>query len=245
MKTFIIIQARMNSTRLPGKVMLPLCGTTVLEMMLKRLSAFHERIIIATTDDGSEAPIVEVCNRHGVKYHRGDTDDVLGRYYEAAVKYAADDGDAIVRLTSDCPLIDGGIVRRCIETFEQSGCDYLSNTGGSRRSFPRGLDCEVLRFEALQRAFFRAKKPFEREHVTPYIHTTHKEEFTHTFIRDNEDNSKYRLTLDEGDDYLAIQEVYKHFDCRVDFDYGALLATLKKHPYIYHLNSHVTQKKPG
>lgn len=238
---FIIIQARMTSTRLPKKVMLPLCDTTVLGVMIKRLQAFKKDIVIATTNDGSEEPIVNFCQEEGLKYHRGDTDDVLSRYYEAGIKYGAEDEDVIVRLTSDCPLIDADIVKQCIDAFMQKEVDYLSNL--SPRTYPRGLDCEVFSFAALQKAFFSAKQPHEREHVTPFIHATHKEEFALESIKDKEDNSAYRLTLDEEDDYKAIKEVYKLLDCQTDFSYQKLLEVLQQNPYIQQINKDVAQKK--
>ncbi|MGM0623945.1 MAG: cytidylyltransferase domain-containing protein [Campylobacterota bacterium] len=240
-KLFIIIQARMTSTRLPKKVMLALCGTSVLGMMLRRLERFRDNIIIATTDDGSEAPIVAFARQEGLRYHRGDTDDVLSRYYESGIKYGAEDEDIIVRLTSDCPLIDADIVQRCIETFTQKEVDYLSNI--SPRTYPRGLDCEVFSFGSLQKAFFRAKQPHEREHVTPFIHTTHKGEFTHASVVDNEDNAAYRLTLDEKADYEAIKEVYRLLDCRSDFSYQTLIEVLKANPHVKLINKDVAQKK--
>ncbi len=238
---FVIIQARMGSTRLHGKVLLPLCGKTVLEMMFERLKPFADNIIVATTDDGSEEPIVKLCERLGVRYHRGDTDDVLSRYYEAGVKYGAEDSDTIVRLTSDCPLIDPTLVQQVIDRFRQSGCDYASNVG--KRTYPRGMDTEVFSFAALQKAFFQAREPFEREHVTPYIRDTHKSEFHIERVKDSRDNSKYRLTLDEFDDYKAIQKVYNHFGCSADFTYEQLLDALYEKQEIHALNAHVEQKK--
>jgi len=222
--------------------MLPLCNKSVLEVMLQRLQCFKKDIIVATTDDGSETPIVGLCKRLGIRYHRGDTEDVLGRYYEAGVKYGAEDEDTIVRLTSDCPLIDAQIVQQCIEKFRDEKVDYLSNVG-KQRTFPRGLDCEVFNFSTLQEAFFRAKTPYEREHVTPFIHTTHKEEFAISHLKDVHDNSKYRLTLDEPKDYEAITKLYTLLKCKVSFDYVELLSVLKNNPSIYEINKDVAQKK--
>ena len=242
MQQYIIIQARMTSTRLPNKVMLPLCGKSVLEVMIDRLGVFKNDIIIATTDDGSEKPIVDLCERLGLKYHRGDTDDVLGRYYEAGVKYGAQDDDTIVRLTSDCPFIDPQIVAECIEKFQKQGCDYLSNTG-KKRTYPRGLDVEVLSFKSLQEAFFRGKKPYEREHVTPFIHTSNRSEFKIGHYQAKEDKSFYRLTLDDSKDYEAIVQLYELLNCCTDFSYEKLLETLHNNPYIYEINKEVEQKK--
>jgi len=240
-KPYIIIQARMTSTRLPGKVMLPLCGVTVLEMMFKRLAPFHDQLIVATTNDGSEAPIVELCNELGIRSYRGDTDHVLSRYYECAVHFGAKQGDTIVRLTSDCPVIDPDIIAECIDTYETSGADYCSNT--MSRSYPRGMDCEVFSFIALDKAYREAETPFETEHVTTFIHTTQKEMFVHAEVKDSEDNSRFRLTVDEPDDYAMVERLYKLLGCRSDFSYSELIDTLKTHPEVAELNAHVEQKK--
>lgn len=237
----IIIQARVTSTRLPGKILLPLCGKTALEIMLDRLDFFRKHIIIATTNDGSEKPIVQLCESGGIKYYQGDTDDVLSRYYETAKKYGAKKSDKIVRLTSDCPLIDQDILKKIIGFYEAGEYDYVSNT--YERTYPRGLDCEVFSFKALEESFNKAKTTFEKEHVTTYIHTTHKDEFTIGSFKDEKDNSKYRLTLDEKDDYEAIEELYKLFQCRVSFSYNELINKLESNKYIYDINHHIEQKK--
>jgi len=237
----IIIQARMTSTRLAGKVMLPLCHKTVLEIMLERLSGFTNQIILATTDDGSETPIVNLCKTLGMRYYRGDTQNVLSRYYHAAIQHGAKLGDTVVRLTSDCPLIDQNLLSDMLTAFDDNQYDYLSNT--VERTYPRGLDIEVFTFDALYKAFGNAITEFEKEHVTTYIHTTHKDDFLIGYYRDNDDNSKYRLTLDEKDDYMAIKELYRHLHCKTDYSYDKLIETLMANPYIYELNAHVEQKK--
>jgi len=236
-KLFIIIQARMTSTRLPGKVLLPLCGKTVLEVMLDRLKSYHYDIIIATTNDGSEKPIVDFCEKLDVKYYRGDTDNVLERYHDSAMAFGAKEDDTIVRLTSDCPLIDETIISRIISFYHDNSFEYVSNC--LHRTYPRGLDVEVFSFNSLQNAMQNATKYADKEHVTPYI----KEHVKVGDFIDCHDNSKYRLTLDEDDDYTAIKEVYKHLDCRVDFSYDDVITVLEDNPYIYKINAHIEQKK--
>ncbi len=237
----IIIQARMTSTRLSGKVMLPLCDSTVLEVMFQRLPKFKDQIILATTDDGSEAPIVDLCKTLNIRYYRGDTQNVLSRYYEAALSHGARSGDTIVRLTSDCPLIDQQLLLDMLTEFDINQYDYLSNT--VQRTYPRGLDVEVFTFDALQKAHSNATTEFEKEHVTTYMHTTHKEEFSQGYYQDSSNNSKYRLTLDEEDDYRAIKELYHLLDCRTDYSYATLIEILKANPHIYAINAHIEQKK--
>ena len=235
---FIIIQARMTSTRLPAKVMLPLSGKTVLEVMIDRLEPFKDKIIIATTNDGTQKPIVDICNKENIKYYEGDTQNVLSRYYESAVKFGAQDDDIIVRCTSDCPIIDKYIVQNTIDFFISSKADYTSSSG-----FPRGMDTEVFRFSLLKEANENANSDYEKEHVTPYIYKTNKDRLKITAFKNKNDDSRYRLTLDEEDDYKAIKEVYKLFDNQIDFSYSELMQKLHENPYIYSINSHVEQKK--
>ncbi len=235
---FIIIQARMTSTRLPAKVMLPLCDKTVLEVMIDRLEPFRDKIIIATTNDGTQKPIVDICNKLNLKYYEGDTKNVLSRYYESAIKFGAKDGDIIVRCTSDCPIIDKNIVQNTIDVFVSSEADYTYSSG-----FPRGIDTEVFRFLLLKEAHENASSNYEKEHVTPYIYKTNKDRLKITAFKNKNDDSRYRLTLDEDDDYKAIKEVYKLFDNQTDFSYPELMLKLHENPYIYSINSHVEQKK--
>lgn len=237
MNLYIIIQARMTSTRLPAKVMLPLCSKTVLEMMLQRLEVFKENIIIATTNDGSEAPIVKLCESLHVNYYQGDTENVLSRYYHAAEKFGADEESIIVRCTSDCPLIDADIIKNAVEFFKQSDAEYVCACQES--GFPRGMDTEVFTFKHLQEAYENASTPHHKEHVTPYI----KEHVKCAMYKNKNDHSKYRLTLDEKDDYKAIKELYAKLKCRSDFSYEELIETLEQNSYIYEMNKHVEQKK--
>ena len=233
----IVIQARMTSTRLSAKVMLPLCGKTVLEVMLERLGEFKDNIIIATTDDGSQTPIVELCKRLHVSYFEGDTNDVLARYYHAARKFGADDETIIVRCTSDCPLIDPDIVKKSIEFFTTRDAEYVCACQDS--GFPRGMDTEVFSFKHLKEAYENALTEHHKEHVTPYV----KEKVRCASYKNKDDHSKYRLTLDEADDYKAITELYKKLGCRTDFSYEEMIQTLEQNPEIYEINKHVEQKK--
>jgi spore coat polysaccharide biosynthesis protein SpsF len=240
-KLFIIIQARMTSIRLPGKVMLPLCEKTVLEVMFERISNYKNQIIIATTNDDTEKPIIALCERLGINVYRGDTNNVLSRYYEAAIHYGAKKDDIIVRLTSDCPLHDQEVVHKVIEAFKKSKCDFMSNA--IHRKFPRGLDVAVFRFKLLKEAFNNATTDYEKEHVTAYFYSHSNGKIKIESYEDIDDNSKYRLTLDEEDDYNVIKEVYKRFNCKTDFMYDELIAMLNKNSYIHEMNAHVEQKK--
>jgi spore coat polysaccharide biosynthesis protein SpsF len=236
-KIFLIIQARMTSTRLPKKVVLPLCGKTVLEVMMERLAPFKDNIIIATTNDGTQQPIINICQKQHLKYYEGDTNNVLSRYYEAALAFGAKENDIIVRCTSDCPLIDKEIVQKTIDFFISSKADYTRNSG-----FPIGISAEVFRFSLLKEAYEKAQSDYEKEHVTPYMYISSKDKLKITTFKSEKDESNYRITLDEIDDYTAIQEIYNLFDCQTDFSYQELVNKLKGNPYIYDLNSHVVQK---
>lgn len=232
----IIIQARMTSSRLPAKVMLPLCGKSVLEVMLERLQRFKENIIIATTDDGTQTPIVELCKDLQINYVEGDSDHVLARYYKAALKFDLYEDDIIVRLTSDCPLIDPKIVQETIRFFQNSDAEYVCACQNS--GFPRGMDTEVFRVKHLREAYLNATSEYEKEHVTPYI----KKHFKCSSFKNPTDHSKYRLTLDESDDYKAIVALYDKLSCRNDFSYAEMITILEQNPQIYELNKHVEQK---
>ncbi|MDX2505219.1 MAG: glycosyltransferase family protein [Gammaproteobacteria bacterium] len=238
---YIIIQARMTSTRLPGKIMLPLCNKPVLQVMLERLQRFKSSIIIATTNDGTEQPIVELCQRLGVRYFQGDTNNVLQRYYHAATHFAAKNENIVVRITSDCPLIDPLLTQSTIDYYINNQFDYVN--AGSGTGFPRGMDTEVFSYGLLKEAYLNATQEYEQEHVTPYFYKTCADKLAIGQYRNHSDHSKYRLTLDEESDYLAIQKVYKKLSCKTDFNYDDLIKILENNPYIYELNAAVEQKK--
>ncbi|WP_105168784.1 cytidylyltransferase domain-containing protein [Pseudoalteromonas sp. T1lg23B] len=234
----IIIQARMTSTRLPGKVMLPLCNSSVLQTMLERLPNLHDNIIIATTNDGSESPIIELCKNLNIKYFRGETDDVLGRYYYAAKQFGANEKTTIVRLTSDCPLIDEAL---CLRVINKHLCgDYDIVSLGPHSGYPRGLDCCAFGFNLLSNTHQKATLPADREHVT--LGMTKFNEVSSYIFSALEDLSHLRLTLDEQDDYTAIKQIYGKFGNKTDFSYSELIKTLKKFPELTDINKHVEQK---
>ena len=210
MKTVIIDQARMTSTRLPGKVMKEVLGKPLLEYQIERLKRANEadQLVIATTTNDTDQPIVELCKRLGVAYYSGSEEDVLSRYYEAATEFGA---DVVVRVTSDCPLIDPAVVDKVIKHYKDNWdkYDYVSNT--LTRTYPRGLDTEVFSYKVLQEAFFNAKEQSEREHVTPYI-CWHPERYRLGNVFHHENQSQHRWTVDTPEDFelikLILQELY-------------------------------------
>jgi spore coat polysaccharide biosynthesis protein SpsF len=236
MKTIAVIQARMSSTRLPGKVMLDLAGKTVLNRVVSRVSQIHgiDEIIIATSSQAVDEIIVRSARKMGVKVHRGSLEDVLSRYYEVAVNEKA---DLIMRITSDCPLLDpvqsGKVLQRIGEH------DYASNF--LKRTLPRGLDTEVFTFDALERTFKEAHEQVFREHVTPFIYNNPSLFKVCSVYEESADYSHYRWTLDTLDDYLLLHKIYEHLDS--EFGYEDVLAIMKRHPEWVKINEHVEQKK--
>lgn len=234
----LIIQARMTSTRLPGKVMLPLCGMPVLQVMIERLPTWRQQIIVATTNDGTEQPIIQLCQQLGIRYFQGDTDDVLARYYHAATFFGADDTTTIVRLTSDCPLIDDALTSQVIQTFGFGGYDMVSL--GPHSGYPRGLDCCAFAYALLSNTHRKATHPADREHVT--LGMAKFVDLKTLTLSAGEDLSHYRLTLDEPDDYQALIAVYGEFTNNLSFSYEALKKVLKEKSYLYDINKNVMQK---
>ena len=244
MKIVAIVQARMGSTRLPGKVMKPLLGEPMLARLLERLArcAKLDDIVVATTDDGSEQPIVELVDALDVHVFCGSEDDVLGRYHGAAQRCGA---DVVVRITSDCPLIAPEIVDKCVEDFLASGgeVDYASNV--FTRTYPRGLDTEVFSVGALETAFNEATTPPDREHVTPFV-WRQPQRFRLLDVVATEDHSDLRWTVDTPEDFELVNKIYGAlYPTNPAFSYRDVLRLLGEHPEWSDLNRHVEQKKGG
>ncbi|MFU2508127.1 cytidylyltransferase domain-containing protein [Pseudoalteromonas sp. ASV78] len=238
---YIVIQARMTSSRLPKKVMLPLGTKPVLEVMIERLAPLKEKIIIATTDDGTQRPITELCKRLGVKFVEGNTNNVLSRYYLAAKSVNALPETVIVRCTSDCPLIDLTESARVIDHFYSLRSEYDYISAGPHCGFPNGFDTEVFTFEALETAYRLATEDFEKEHMTQYICRNMRV----ADYKNSDDLSHWRLTLDEPADYELINAIYSLFDYRTDFTFCELKQMLSAHPDILKLNEQVEQIQVG
>jgi spore coat polysaccharide biosynthesis protein SpsF len=243
MKTVAIIQARMSSTRLPGKVLLPLGDETVLGQVVRRVKLCRrvDEVIVATTDAPDDGAIVRECGQIGVGWYRGSLTDVLGRYHGAARAAGA---EVVARVTSDCPLFDPTVLDSMMERFcglrqNGAGVDYLSNT--LKRRYPRGLDAEVFTFAALDKAQAEARADFEREHVTPYFYR-HPELFRLSSYEGAEDHAGERWTLDTPEDYQMLQAVYRELGGGI-FSTAAVLNFLKRHPEVGRLNAHIEQKK--
>jgi spore coat polysaccharide biosynthesis protein SpsF len=193
-------------------------------------------VMVAATDSAADDAIMSECERQGVCCFRGSEDDVLDRYYQAA---QGCDADAIVRITSDCPLIDPGLVDEAVSVFWDQRADYASNT--IVHTYPRGLDTEVFSRAALECAWAGAAKSYEREHVTPYFYE-HPELFRIASICWPVDRSHLRWTLDTAEDLELIRKIYSRFGNRDTFGWQEALALVEREPELAELNSHVLQK---
>lgn len=242
MKVVCIVQARVGSTRLPGKVLKQICGKIVLEHDIDRLKRVKniDEIVIATTTLEKDNAIVKECERLGVKYFRGSEEDVLSRYYYAAKENNA---DVVVRITSDCPLIDPEISNDVIKYYlnNKDKYDYVSNT--IERTYPRGLDTEVFSFKALEKAFNEAISERYREHVTPYIWDNPKV-FRLAQYKNSQDYSDLRWTLDTEEDFELIDKIYNllYPNMHSKFQFQNILSLYHKYPELYDMNKEIIQK---
>lgn len=242
MRITVIIQARMGSSRLPEKVMLKICGKTVLEHVINRVkkAKLVDEIIIATTNEEFDDIIAREAVKCGVKYFKGSEDDVLSRYYYAAKENAS---DLVVRITSDCPLIDPHIIDEVIDFYLTNDYDIVTNAGNDviQRTYPRGLDVETFSFAALEQAHNNAKEKYQREHVTPYIYENSEKI---CYYKNKVNYSKHRWTLDTEEDFELINIIYNNlYDGEYDFYFQDILDFVNNNPELIKINSHIEQKK--
>ncbi len=240
MKPIAIVQARMSSTRLPGKVLKELAGGTVLEYVIRRcqLSRRLAGVIVATTGEPIDDPIADAARSMRIGVFRGSRDDVLDRYVQAALDAGA---DPIVRITSDCPLIEPAIIDDVLESYERTGAEFIYTEG-----FPRGTgDAELVTLAALQRTrqLTRPDEAYYREHVITFP-WRHPEQFRHHVVEAPSEvrDLDYRLCVDEEDDLQVIRRICTHFSPRIDFDLTEIVAYLGRHPEVAAVNRHVVQK---
>jgi spore coat polysaccharide biosynthesis protein SpsF len=238
MKIVAIVQARMGSTRLPGKVLMDLGGSTVLARVVARLlrSRLIHQVVVATTTSSADDSIVSGCRSLCVPCFRGSEDDVLGRYYDAAQEYGA---QAVVRVTADCPIIDPEIVDRTIAFFHEKNADYAAND--VPRTFPRGLDTEVFTVSSLKLAWEQAREPYQREHVTPYFYE-HPEIFRIASLIGEGEGTRYRWTLDTESDLKLLRAIYLKFLNQDAFGCADVLALLQREPELGDLNFGILQE---
>jgi len=234
-----IIQARMTSSRLPGKVMLEIRGKPVLTYLIERVRAIPhiDQVVIATTDNATDDVLENFCKREGILCYRGSENDVLCRYFEAARLFGA---RHIARITSDCPLIDPQICGNAIGLYFREKLDYLCLS----QAFAEGLDFEIFSFDALEIAHERATRKYEREHVTRYFHN-HPESFRLGKMENNCDDSRYRITIDEPEDFDVVKTLVEalHEEGAEPFPFSAVKQYLDEHQDIFQKNAHIIRNE--
>ena len=240
-RVVVVVQARLASSRLPAKILLDLGGTTALERCLRRVRRFEgiAEVVVATSDTPGDDVVAAVGKRLGARVVRGSETDVLSRFAKAARETNA---DAIVRCTSDCPLLDPAVSSAVIARFLGEQGDYAANV--LERRYPRGLDTEIMSRAALDRADREATSADEREHVT--LHLYRRPEVFRllpVLPGDGEDHSAHRWTLETLEDYRFLHGLFERLGGRADeADHLEVLALLAKHPELSAINAHVAQK---
>jgi len=231
MKIVGIVQARMGSTRLPNKVTKMIDGKPMIELLLARLARATkiDQIVVATSKDARNKPLFELVFGLGYICYEGSENDVLDRYYQAAKSVAA---DVVIRVTGDCPLIDPALVDEIICCFMKSGVDYCSNINPP--SYPDGLDIEIFKFKALERAARETDKAYDREHVTPYMRDAGR--FSQASMQYKEDLSALRWTVDELADFEVVSKVFAHFAPEIYFPWEQVLELQRSQPQIFSAN---------
>lgn len=233
MSTAIVVQARMGSTRLPGKVLKDIAGRPMLSYQMERLRRVKraERIVVATTDQPADDAVERFCQKEKIACVRGSEHDVLARYHLAIERFPA---DVVVRITADCPLIDPAIVDEAIAAYEP---DYVSNM--LETTYPYGMAVEVFSAQALREAHREAKDPAEREHVTPFIYR-HPERYRLRSLTMAPNLSHHRWTVDTPEDFELVSRLLKTL--KPHFTLQDVLAVLDDHPDWCAINAHVEQK---
>jgi spore coat polysaccharide biosynthesis protein SpsF len=237
----LLIQARMGSTRLPGKHFKEVLDRPLISFVVERLkrTKLVDQIVMATTLNPKDEKIVQFCQSIDLPFFRGSEHDVLDRYLQAAKSFNA---EVIVRISGDCPLIDPAIVDEVIDCFlhHYPNCDYASNT--LQRTFPRGMDAEVFSLKSLEKVAHDAKAPEEREHVTPFFYN-HPELFKLKSVTKTPDDSRYRWTVDTEEDFLLIKTVLEDiYPRQPKFTCADLLQLFRYHPNWVEINAHIQQK---
>ena len=247
----------MTSSRLPGKVLLDITGQPMLMRVVARTSRATtvERVLVATTTDASDDPVVACCDLMGIPCIRGSLHDVLDRYYQAATQTKA---DVVVRITADCPVIDPVLIDDCVNTLLEDSFDFTCNRlpPPFTRTYPIGLDTEVCTFPALEQAWKEARETFHREHVMPYLYEGVKlsavsdklsvgvspRGFRITQLHHTTDYGSYRWTVDTPEDLEFMRQIYGHFDGRDDFLWEEILELVHEKPNLMKINQAVKHK---
>jgi spore coat polysaccharide biosynthesis protein SpsF (cytidylyltransferase family) len=238
LKNLAIIQARMSSTRLPGKVLLPLSDKPVLEHVIQRVRncKLVDKVVVATTVHDSDDIIEDWCKKNNFEYYRGSLEDVLDRFYEVAGQFKAEN---ILRITADCPVIDSGIIDEVIEKYHEGNFDFYGLSG----EFPDGLDCTMFSFKALETAWKNSKLQSEREHVGPYM-VNHPELFAIGGYEKFKNLGHLRLTLDDPRDYQLLSTIFKKlYDIDNFFNHEMIINLLNESPELLKINSEIIRNE--
>ncbi len=238
-KIGIISQARMTSTRLPGKVMKKINERTLLDYHCDRLSQSGLPLILAITENSSDDVLEKFARAKKISIFRGSESDVLSRFYGAALEQKL---DIVIRVTSDCPLIDGKLIAQAARDYASQKSSWLYMSNVIERTFARGFDFEIFSFEMLKEAFEKATSFSEREHVTPYIHQNKHGKTIFKHIKRDPDLHKFRLTVDEADDFKLIEKLILEFNCAEESE-SEISLVLQQNPELLEINEHIEQKK--
>ncbi len=237
-----IIQARMGSSRLPGKVLKDIGGEPMLFRVVVRARRAQTigRVVVATTTDPGDNPLADFCREQGFPCYRGDPHDVLDRYYQTARAF---DAVTIVRLTADCPVIDPGEIDRTVGAFRDAGVDFAANRLPPpwKRTTPIGLDTEVVTFQALARTWREADEKYQREHVMPYLYDK-KGRFRILLVDHEPDYGHFRWTVDTPEDLTLLRRIYAHFGDGDDFYFQDVLRLMAEQPTLRRINADVSHK---
>lgn len=239
MRIVAIIQARMGSSRLPGKILMPLAGKPVLQRVVERVRASQafDEVVVATSDRAIDDIVAQSAPSFGATLVRGDEADVLSRFGAAAQATRA---DAIMRITADCPLIDPDVLAQMVAQFRAGDADLVSNC--LRRTYPRGLDAELFSRAALDLMLAEAKSVPHREHVTMFLYD-HADRFRIESVEQAEDLSAYRLTLDTQEDFDLLSRIFGAVGQPDDIRLADVVGLMRAHPEWSLINAHVEQKK--
>lgn len=242
LKKIAIIQARMSSTRLPGKILKEICGIPMLQIQIERLKRcmLIDQIVIATTESQKDDVVIDLCNKLSISTFRGSESDVLSRYFKTATYY---DSDVIIRFTSDCPLIDPKLVDDIIEFYcnHNEHYDYVSN--GIIQTYPRGMDTEVFNYSVLKSAFESSKEKYEKEHVTPFIYDP-KNGFKMYNFSSTINLNHYRLTVDTIEDFILVDKIFNSLYKKRGYGFTLedIIEFLNSNPELLSINSSIQQK---
>ncbi len=239
-KVGIITQARTGSSRLPNKIFKTVNGIPLIKYHYDRLKKVNASIIIATTTEEADNQVEKFCIQENILYHRGSEFNVLERFYETASKYKL---DVIVRITSDCPLIDLKLIEDGLKQFEAKNSNNLYISNSLERTFPRGFDYEIFSFKLLEQAYKNATSLPEKEHVTVYMREGAEEKgFQTKSIKRSVDKSEYRITVDTAEDFELVSKLIANHKAHL-LSADEIIGILDSHPELVEINKHIEQKK--